>query len=416
MGGRHTVDLLGAKGVNVVKTPLEMDDSELTSGQNAQFYREQGVAGLRDRSGLPTHSLSSMGASANGGIGLPLPAPGAAGGSPLYVARTASPGYTISGSFAFASKPTPSTGANDVRAFVYAPGLRRWVAVGDGGLVLTSDDGGLTWTTRVAAEANGWRDVAWNGQTFVAVAGGGTHRVMLSYDGVVWFAQTAAEANGWQGVCWSDALNLWCAVANSGVHRVMTSPDGISWSAQTAAAAKQWLGVAWSPELSLFAAVSLDATTCIQTSPDGVTWTSRTTGTNVHSGGPSSGNSTIVWSSEIRLFAFPSFNGTTWFATTSTDGVTWTDQTLANQVGNSGIVAVAGLLVIMQELGGGGATNPYMFSSNGSSWTQGDTGVSKTWLCAGGAVEGATAMIVAWDNNLSSRIPGSSGSNPRTSA
>ena len=43
---------LGTGGVNLVKDPLEMADNELLLAQNAEPYREQGVAGVRKRPGL----------------------------------------------------------------------------------------------------------------------------------------------------------------------------------------------------------------------------------------------------------------------------------------------------------------------------------------------------------------------------
>lgn len=50
--GLVSVTNLGVGGVNLVKNPLEMADNEVLLAQNAEPYREQGVAGVRKRPGL----------------------------------------------------------------------------------------------------------------------------------------------------------------------------------------------------------------------------------------------------------------------------------------------------------------------------------------------------------------------------
>ena len=61
---------LGSKGVNLVKSPMEMDDDELTQAQNAEPYNDRGRFGLRKRLGLqrvvPTGDV--VPSSAGGGI------------------------------------------------------------------------------------------------------------------------------------------------------------------------------------------------------------------------------------------------------------------------------------------------------------------------------------------------------------
>jgi hypothetical protein len=84
--------------------------------------------------------------------------------------------------------------------------------------------GGVTWTARAAAEANGWRSVTYGNSLFVAVAANGANRVMTSPDGTTWTARSAAEANLWVDVTYGS--DLFVAVAASGTNRVMTSPDG----------------------------------------------------------------------------------------------------------------------------------------------------------------------------------------------
>ena len=65
--------------------------------------------------------------------------------------------------------------------------------------------------------------------------------VAFSYDGVatvdtivepaieVWTERTSSVNNNWTDICWSPQLNLFVAVASGGTNRVMTSSDGIRW-------------------------------------------------------------------------------------------------------------------------------------------------------------------------------------------
>lgn len=69
---------LGTGGVNLTKSPLELADDELIQAQNAEPFRERGVAGIRKRSGLqrvvPTGSVTPSAAAAGIGGIIPLQA------------------------------------------------------------------------------------------------------------------------------------------------------------------------------------------------------------------------------------------------------------------------------------------------------------------------------------------------------
>jgi PKD repeat protein len=187
---------------------------------------------------------------------------------------------------------------------------------GDADRAFTSPDG-ITWTTRTAAQAVTWRDLAWapSINLFAAIADTGTDRVMTSPDGITWTTRTPSADNEWNAICWSSALSLFVAVSDNGTDRVMTSPDGITWTARSAAAASTWLDVIWCAELNLFVAIAATGTTQIMTSPDGVTWTARTKpNANVWSALAFDGT-TIVCVAQ---------SGTGDRVMTSTDGITWT--------------------------------------------------------------------------------------------
>lgn len=75
MGGKLNVYNLGEKGVNVTKTPLHHEDGELASAQNAEFYAEAGLGGLRKRPGLLPLNGSALTGAVAGVIGVPLAGP-----------------------------------------------------------------------------------------------------------------------------------------------------------------------------------------------------------------------------------------------------------------------------------------------------------------------------------------------------
>jgi hypothetical protein len=73
MAGKINCFSLGEKGVNVVKSPLHLDDGELVSAQNAEFFRNRGRGGIRKRAGLARFNGSTLGSVARF-INVPLPA------------------------------------------------------------------------------------------------------------------------------------------------------------------------------------------------------------------------------------------------------------------------------------------------------------------------------------------------------
>lgn len=86
-GKRVVVDQFGVKGVNVDKNPLELDQSELTKGQNCVSDPSSGRASLRKRPGLIAFTTSLMAGVVLGGIGVPLLDLSHIGTVRLYIGR-----------------------------------------------------------------------------------------------------------------------------------------------------------------------------------------------------------------------------------------------------------------------------------------------------------------------------------------
>jgi len=123
---------------------------------------------------------------------------------------------------------------------------------------------GTTWTLRNLGDSlNG---VTYGNGLFVAVGEGGT--ILTSRDGVTWTQRTSGTSNDLYSVTYGNGLFV--AVGAKGT--ILTSPDGVSWTAR-ASGTDEWLwGVAYGN--STFVAVGGGG--AILTSPDGVTWTQRT--------------------------------------------------------------------------------------------------------------------------------------------
>jgi hypothetical protein len=99
-----------------------------------------------------------------------------------------------------------------------------WVAVGAGGVLITSTDGGANWTTGNSHSGSDLNSVAVAaGNVFVAVGAGGT--IVRSTDGSTWSLLTPGPTSSLYAVA-TDSV-LFVAVGDGG--KEFTSADGLSW-------------------------------------------------------------------------------------------------------------------------------------------------------------------------------------------
>jgi hypothetical protein len=294
---------------------------------------------------------------------------------------------------AFTSHATAEN--NSWRGLCWSPDLRLWCAVSTNGRhqVMTSPDG-LTWTARSASNNNYWADVCWSPslKLFVAVSynvnaspTGVAGRVMTSPDGITWTSRTAAAEKHWTSIVWSEELQIFVALAYfvtgdpSGTNLVMTSDNGIDWTIHNAACEAYWEDVCWSPELELFVAVAGGASAIykVMTSSDGVTWTGQSLPSAISSnqwGG-------VAWSPSLGMFAAVSYTGT-YKVMTSVDGINWTPRTAATTNNWYKIIwspefqhFVACSLT--------GVNNRIMYSRDGISWYSGISAADNSWYTIG---------------------------------
>lgn len=90
---------LGVGGVQLTKSPLHMDDSEVIQAQNAEPYRDKGVSGVRKRPAYRPVNSSAL-AAIQGVMTVELAAAGSGENltsdyqTQIHVATSAGPGYT----------------------------------------------------------------------------------------------------------------------------------------------------------------------------------------------------------------------------------------------------------------------------------------------------------------------------------
>jgi hypothetical protein len=173
---------------------------------------------------------------------------------------------------------TPVTIVNNGAFFLgVANGNGTFVAVADSGsttYIYYSRYPSISWTAATGGpiSINGWHDVTYGNDRFVAVNRFGiqSNQVAYSADGITWSYATAATSTNWSGVAYGNGLFV--AVGASG--NIMTSPDGITWTARTSPTTANLRRVAFGN--GLFVALTTGSTTsyCV-VSQDGITWSLR---------------------------------------------------------------------------------------------------------------------------------------------
>lgn len=114
---------------------------------------------------------------------------------------------------------------------------------------------GLGWEFR-SVPSNTLRDVTWGGDSFVAVGSGGI--ILTSPDGSAWTARLSGSSERLRGVTYANGMFV--AVGRD----ILTSPDGITW---THRGERRLDAVAWGS--GNFVALANQAALV---SPDGIAW------------------------------------------------------------------------------------------------------------------------------------------------
>jgi phage tail sheath protein FI len=127
------------------------------------------------------------------------------------------------------SQPVTLTGGADHRALHFVSPTAGW-AVGAGGAVVATADGGATWTTQASGVAADLHGVHFASATAGWAVGAGGAIVATADGGATWTAQTSGVAADLRGVHFADATHGWAVGAGGAI--VATADGGNTWRRQ----------------------------------------------------------------------------------------------------------------------------------------------------------------------------------------
>jgi hypothetical protein len=267
---------------------------------------------------------------------------------------------------AIGSRATSSVPGGLLEADGIAYGNGRFVAVGGGGSgvtdVMTSEDG-VNWTLRSAATDQDWTHVVYGEGTFVAVTQFGG--VMYSTDdGTSW---TTALSNSDPKLDTSNGIaygNGRFVAVSSGISNFFTySDDGITW----ATTSTPTIGVSWQSISYLngrFLATNWEYSDGLYYSTDGITWSNSGVSWDYSPTGCLSATDIAYGNGRYVAVCYDNAIATANVAV-STDGLTWTNYTTAEDNAWGSITYGNGYFVMMADDG----TSRLAYSTDGINWT-----------------------------------------------
>ncbi len=144
----------------------------------------------------------------------------------------------------------------------------KFVAVGDGGRIITSTDRGVNWTLATSNTVNNLRGVAHGNGTWVAVGANNTIQYTTDPAGS-WQSATSITGN-FETVAYGNGT--WIAAGNVG--NICTSTDAANWSCSIPNGAINWNGLAFGDGAFVLAGAS---GAVFSTTNGGTSWFNKTT-------------------------------------------------------------------------------------------------------------------------------------------
>ena len=275
---------------------------------------------------------------------------------------------------------TSSFGATDIHN-VAANGTDLYVAVGSSGKLATSPDG-ITWTQQTSSFSTSAIYAVAYGSDGYWVAAGQSGKLATSTDGINWTQQTVGAS---PGTIYSVAYGngLWIYGTQGGYTETASDPTS-TWTSRTSTLST-FPFFYYAPDQAIWVAGADTGTTgALASSTDGTSWTARTSPFSLAVGSQYP-NFKPVFSSDSGAIAFAQ-TATVGLAVdvgSSTNGTTWTNRTPAVSTGPTAGMAIDDLGTFCLALGASGAD--FQTSSNGTTWTQqtgsGIAGVEFRHLC-----------------------------------
>lgn len=195
----------------------------------------------------------------------------------------------------------------------------------------------------------------------------------------------------WLSIAWNGTV--FCAVGRTPSYSagaVMTSPDGVAWAMQAQPTGGMLAyDIAWNGTVFCAVGTNLASASRSFTSTNGVTWTPNTMANNARSN--------LAWNGTVFCSV-----GSGAVCQTSPDGVSWTARSASNNSNWTGIAALGSLFCMVSYSGTSfrGATS----SDNGATWV-GRAALAGTWsgIGAGG---GTFVILPGYSTNAATTADG----------
>lgn len=230
----------------------------------------------------------------------------------VIVQQSGSAAYYSTDGLAWSTANLPASG--NWAGLCALSGTDGFYAVTNNGTAAAYSTDGVTWSLRTMPVSTYWNAVAHSGTGYAAI-GQSVNIAAYSTDGVSWSTAVLPATCYWSNVSWGGdkfvATTFWDGnTSNVNTTKFAYSADGSSWTLGTFPVSSQWYDVKYGNDT--WVVHTLTSTTIACSSTDGVTWTQRTL---------ASGTIGRVLAYGGGLFV--SSGGTTANMNVSTDGITW---------------------------------------------------------------------------------------------
>ncbi len=206
------------------------------------------------------------------------------------------------------------------------PATRQWTSIAagpthivavalDSNIAVYSGNNGTTWNNGTLPSTALWTKVKYVGGRFMAFASGG--QAAFSTDGTSWSSMTMPSTSEWRDVTYGN--NIWVAVAAGG-NRAAYSTNGSTWIAATLPEGADWNAIEYGKGKFVTTALSDSSTgVAVAYSTNGTTWTL---------GSIPQGSYSLAYGNNRFVALSGGYAGAT-EVSTSFDGITWTETTIA---------------------------------------------------------------------------------------